>query len=106
MMKSMTGFGRFHEENAAREITVEIRSVNNRFLDCNVRLPRRYDGAEERIKAYLKEHGVSRGKVDISISVTEHTDAAASVALDEAYLEGYLRALYELRDRYTGSAFP
>ena len=70
MMKSMTAFGRFQDLTEAREITVEIRSVNNRFLDCNVRMPHRYDVGEDRIKNYLKERGISRGKVDISISVS------------------------------------
>lgn len=100
MMKSMTAFGRFHEETAEREITVEIRSVNNRFLDCNVRLPRRYDGTEERIKAYLKECGVNRGKVDVAITVTETAKSVSALNLDEEYLADYLGALYALRDRY------
>ena len=100
MMKSMTSFGRFHEVTEVREITVEIRSVNNRFLDCNVRMPRRYDVGEDRIKAYLKEWGISRGKVDLSISVTEKETDSASVVLDDEYLAGYLKALYDLRDTY------
>lgn len=100
MMKSMTAFGRFEEVTEAREITVEIRSVNNRFLDCNIRLPRRYDVGEDRIKSYLKECGICRGKVDLSIAVSEKDTSPASVVLDEEYLKGYLDALYTLRDTY------
>ena len=99
-MKSMTAFGRFRCETDAREITVELRSVNNRFLDVSFRIPRRYEGVEERIKAYLKERGVSRGKIDLTASVTEHAEINSSVALDEAYLKDYLQALYTLRDQY------
>lgn len=100
MMKSMTAFGRFREEIDGCEIVVEIRSVNNRFLDCSVRMPRRFGGAEERIKAYLKDSGISRGKIDISITMHEKDVTPVSITLDEAYLEGYLKALYALRDQY------
>lgn len=100
MMKSMTAFGRFRLETEEREITVEIRSVNNRFLDANVRLPRRYEIGEERIKTYLKECGIHRGKVDVSISAVEKETNRATIAIDEAYLSGYLQALYALRDQY------
>ena len=100
MMKSMTAFGRFQLETPEREITVEIRSVNNRFLDASVRIPRRYDIPEERIKSYLKECGISRGKVDLSISVNEVDDKGSAIVLDEDYLEAYLKVLYTLRDSY------
>lgn len=100
MMKSMTAFGRFQLETPEREITVEIRSVNNRFLDASVRIPRRYDIPEERIKAYLKECGISRGKVDLSVSVTELDASASALVLDEEYLGAYLKALHTLRDSY------
>ena len=100
MMKSMTAFGRYRMETEEREITVEIRSVNNRFLDANIRLPRRYDVSDDRIKSYLKESGISRGKVDLSISVVEKEVTGSALGIDEEYLESYLKALYALRDRY------
>ena len=100
MMKSMTSFGRFQHETEEREITVEIRSVNSRFLDVSARIPRRYNVTEERIKSYLKERGISRGKVDLSVSVNELSDTAPAIGLDEEYLAAYLKALYTLRDRY------
>ncbi len=100
MMKSMTSFGRFQLETTEREITVEIRSVNSRFLDVSARIPRRYNVTEEKIKSYLKESGISRGKVDLSVSVNELVEAAPAIGLDSEYLEAYLKALYTLRDRY------
>lgn len=100
MMKSMTAFGRFQLETPEREITVEIRSVNNRFLDASIRIPRRYDIPEERIKSYLKECGINRGKVDLSVSVTETEVAAPLIGLNEEYLAAYLKTLYTLRDSY------
>ncbi len=100
MMKSMTAFGRFQLETPEREITVEIRSVNNRFLDASIRIPRRYDIPEERIKSYLKECGINRGKVDLSVSVTETEVAAPLIGLNEEYLAAYLKTLYALRDSY------
>lgn len=100
MMKSMTSFGRFQLETAEREIIVEIRSVNSRFLDVSARIPRRYNITEDRIKSYLKENGVSRGKIDLSVSVNEYIEAPLAIGLDEEYLGAYLQALYTMRDRY------
>ena len=70
-MRSMTAFGRATGVAGNREITVELRSVNNRFLDLNVRLPRAWAAQEEGIKATLGKMGVSRGKVDVSITYTD-----------------------------------
>lgn len=100
MTRSMTGFGRAAAEQNGRTITVEIKSVNNRFLDCSVRLPRRWAALEDRIKSFLQGRGFARGKVDVSISVAGSADEAVSVALDEGYLAGYLAALRRLRDDY------
>ena len=83
MIRSMTGFGRHRETVNGLDITVEIRSVNNRFLDANIRLPRRYDVSDDRIKSYLKESGISRGKVDLSISVVEKELSQSALGLDE-----------------------
>ena len=64
MVKSMTGYGRARETRNKRDITVEVRSVNNRYLDCTVKLPRAYVFAEDAIKGRVQK-AVSRGKVDI-----------------------------------------
>ncbi len=79
-MRSMTAFGRAAVAGEGYELTVELRSVNNRYLDLNFRLPRAWAAQEERIKAALSSMGVSRGKVDISVTVTDtRTQSGAAV---------------------------
>ena len=100
MIRSMTGFGRCRETVDGLDITVEIKSVNSRFLDCNTKISRAYGYLEERVKPYLTSRGVSRGKVDVWISVEVTDSQNTEISLDEGYLKGYLEALYQLRDRY------
>jgi len=100
MIRSMTGFGRCRETVDGLDITVEIRSVNSRFLDCNTKLPRAFGYLEERVKPYLQKLGISRGKVDVWIGIEVLESKDVQIALDEAYLKGYLDALYRLRDEY------
>lgn len=100
MLKSMTAFGRAVGEFAEKTITVELRSVNSRYLDCNIKLPRAYAAFEDKIKAYVQKNVLSRGKIDVSVSVKNTVQDEAAVSLDEGYLKGYLAALYRLRDEY------
>ena len=100
MLKSMTAFGRATAQLDGREITVEIRSVNNRFLDCSVRMPRQLGFTDDKIKPFLTSHGVSRGKVDVSVSVDFSAENARSLELDTDYADAYVSALNALRDRY------
>ena len=100
MLKSMTAFGRAQVEWEDKTITVELRSVNSRYFDCSVKLPRAYLAFEERIKAYLQKNVLSRGKLDVSVSVQGKGSAVSQIALDEEYLSGYLAALARLRDEY------
>ena len=95
MVKSMTGYGRAVETVNGREFTVEIRSVNNRYLDCTVKLPRSFSFAEEAVKAAVKA-AVSRGKVDVYISVRSETEADVQVTLNRPVLEGYLAAMRQM----------
>ena len=81
-MRSMTAFGRATVAGEGYELTVELRSVNNRYLDLNFRLPRAWMAQEERIKATLSAMGVSRGKVDVSVSVTDTRSQAGTAALE------------------------
>jgi len=99
-MKSMTAFGRAKETVNGRDITVEIRSVNSRYFDCTVKISRVFSFLEERIKPYLQASGISRGKVDIYIGVEVVDADGVEISLDPSYLNPYLRALYELRDKY------
>ena len=98
MFNSMTAFGRCRLNAEGRDITVEIRSVNNRYLDCSVRLPRSMSALEERIKPYLQSRGISRGKVEVYISVDVTVSEDSAIMLDAGYAAGYIAALHQLRD--------
>lgn len=103
MLKSMTAFGRARGLSAsgAKDITAEIKSVNSRFLDCTVRLPRAYSFLEEKIKAYLSERGVVRGKIEVYIGVDVLAQDGAEITLDRALTRSYLDALRALRDEFS-----
>ena len=100
MIRSMTGFGRCRETVNGLDVTVEIRSVNSRFFDCNTKISRAYSYLEDRIKPYLQQKGVSRGKVDVWVGIEVLDSGEVGVEIDEGYLKGYLDALYRLRDTY------
>ena len=100
MVRSMTGYGRARQTLNGRDITVEVRSVNNRYLDCTVKVPRTYIFAEDSVKARVQK-AVSRGKVDVFITI----DAAAAdetvVAVNEPLARGYYEALTRLKDMFS-----
>ncbi len=100
MIRSMTGFGRHRETVEGLDITVEIKSVNSRFLDCNTKISRAFSYLEDRVKPYLQSRGVSRGKVDVWIGVEVLDSRNVSLAIDDTYLQSYLDLLYRLRDEY------
>ena len=100
MIKSMTAFGRAKAEGEDKDITIEIKSVNSRFFDCSVKIPRAYSFLEERIKAYVQKNAVSRAKVDVYVTIDSHSSVTGSVKLDSALAESYIAALTELRDRF------
>ena len=100
MMKSMTAYGRASVSLAEKDITVELRSVNSRFLDVSVRIPHSLAMLEERIKSYLRASVTTRGKLEVSVSYDVHAAAASAPLLDEGYLQGYLATLGRLRDEY------
>ena len=99
LIKSMTGYGRAVETVNGREFTVELRSVNNRYLDCNVKLPRSLSFAEEAVKQAVKAT-ISRGKVDVFISVRSEGGEEVKVSLNSAVLEGYLAAMRQMVTDY------
>ena len=99
MLNSMTGYGRGEAKLHAHTIVVEMRSVNNRYLDCNVRLPRVYACAEEAIQSEIKQC-VSRGKVDVNVTVGASAAESVSVSLNHAVAAGYLKALEEMGETY------
>ena len=95
MIKSMTGYGRAVETVNGREFTVELRSVNNRYLDCSVRLPRILSFGEEAVKQAVKA-SVSRGKVDVFITVRSEAGDEVQVSLNQNVLKGYLDAMHQM----------
>ena len=99
LIKSMTGYGRAVETVNGREFTVELRSVNNRYLDCTVKLPRSLSFGEEAVKQAVKA-SVSRGKVDVFISVKSENADDTTITLNKAVLEGYLTAMRQMVDEF------
>ena len=99
MVKSMTGYGRAREMRNGRDITVEVRSVNNRYLDCTVKMPRAYIFAEDRMKARVQQ-AISRGKVDVFVTIDASAAAAAVVAVNEPLARGYYDALTRLKTMF------
>ena len=98
MIKSMTAFGRHSEIVNNKNIIVEIKSVNNRYFDCSSRISRNYSFLEEKIKPYLQTHGISRGKVDVSVTIEPIGTSDVSITLNEGYARAYYEALVQLRD--------
>ena len=99
LIKSMTGYGRAVETVNGREFTVELRSVNNRYLDCTVKMPRSLAFAEETVKQAVKQ-SVSRGKVDVFITVKSENTDDTKITLNTAVLEGYLAAMRQMVTEY------
>ena len=99
MVKSMTGYGRAVETVNGREFTVEIRSVNNRYLDCTVKLPRALSFAEDTVKQAVK-NTISRGKVDVYITQRSEGDADVKVTLNTAMAAGYVEAMRQMAQEF------
>ena len=95
----MTGYGRAVQTVNGREFTVEVRSVNNRYLDCNVKLPRMVSFAEDAVKQAVKA-AISRGKVDVYITIKSEAEADTRITLNAAIVEGYLSAMRQMVDAY------
>ncbi len=101
MIKSMTAFGRAKREGEDKDITVEIKSVNSRFFDCNVKMPRAYIFLEERIKTYIQKNAVSRAKVDVFVTIDSHKSGVGAVKIDRDFTENYIAALRELSREFS-----
>lgn len=99
MIKSMTGFGKGEYADGKRHITAEVRSVNHRYSDINVKMPRRYSFAEDKIKRIVKET-VSRGKMEVSIMVETITEDDINVKLNTMVAKQYIDNLRALKDEF------
>lgn len=99
MIKSMTGFGRSEYNDGKRNIIVEVKSVNHRYSDITVKMPRRYGFAEDRLKALVKDVA-RRGKIDLSILVDTLTEDDTNVRLNAAVAKQYIENLTELKTTF------
>ena len=101
MIKSMTGFGRGEYTDEKRSIVCEIRSVNHRFCEINVKMPRRYQFAEEKLKARIKEN-ISRGKIELSVMCDELAMDTQKIRLNTEAAQAYFNSLNELKQQIPG----
>ena len=100
MVKSMTGYGRARATLSGRDITVEIRSVNNRYLDCTSKMPRSYIFAEDAIRTHVQK-AISRGKVDVFVTINNTTADDTVVSVNESLARGYYEALQKLNAMFS-----
>ncbi|MEW6243020.1 MAG: YicC/YloC family endoribonuclease [Bacillota bacterium] len=94
-MKSMTGYGKAETDTGAGKITVEIRTVNSRFADISIRIPREFAALEEAVKKQI-QHTVARGRVDVFINIVRCQDKPKKVTVDKELFVTYYNALREL----------
>lgn len=99
MIKSMTGYGSAAGMSGDIGLTVELKSVNNRFLDCSVRMPRMYIFAEDKIKSLVQKY-ISRGKVDVFVTVDSSKADDVVVSLNEPLAEAYIAAYQQMSEKY------
>ena len=99
MIRSMTGYGRAKETIHNRDITIELRSVNNRFLACTVKIPRVYTFCEDVVRAQVQK-AITRGKVDVFITIQSVGAEATTVTVNRDLAAGYVRALHGLAEEY------
>lgn len=99
MIKSMTGYGSASGSAQGFNISVELKSVNNRFLDTSVRMPRSFMFAEDTVKSAVQRH-ISRGKVDVFVTVDSAGTDDVCVKVNEALLKGYVAAVKHIAEEY------
>lgn len=99
MIKSMTGYGSASGSAQGFNISVELKSVNNRFLDTSVRMPRSFMFAEDAVKSAVQRH-ISRGKVDVFVTVDSAGTDEVCVKVNEALLKGYITAVRHIAEEY------
>ena len=100
MVRSMTAFGRAVRELGGKRYTVEIKSVNGKYLDFSIKYPRQYGFVEARIKSHVAARGVTRGKIDCYLGVEVIEQQGVDITLDSALAASYIKALERLRDEF------
>lgn len=99
MVKSMTGYGRFELTEGAATYLVEVKSVNHRYFEFSCRTPRGFAFLEEKLKAFFSSR-ISRGKVDVYVSISGLEQASGRVSVNEEYAKQYISALKNLKKRF------
>ena len=99
MIKSMTGYGRADGASGMIGISIEVKSVNSRYLDCSIKMPRVYSPFEETMKAAVQKQ-ISRGKVDVFVSIDSSATGDIDIRVNQPLAEAYVAALRDLADRY------
>ena len=99
MARSMTAYGRAVGSTQTKNITVEIKSVNSRYFDPQIKISRSFSYLEEKVKNYIQKY-ISRGKVDVWVGVEVTENATTEISIDKAYAETYINALRTLRDEF------
>lgn len=99
MIKSMTGFGRGEFSDGKRSVTVEIRTVNHRYCDIAVRMPRRYSFVEDKVRKAIREK-IRRGKADVSVLVENITESDVTIRLNEPVADQYIENLNRLKNEF------
>ncbi len=99
MLKSMTGYGRNEAISGGKKILCEIKSVNHRYSDYSIRVPKYYGFLEDKVREFASKH-VSRGKVDIYISIQSYEESDKEISVNRELAKSYIEALTELRDEF------
>ncbi len=97
MVKSMTGYGKGVAENADAKVTIEMKSVNHRYLDLSIKLPKKLNFLEQAVRNKISST-ISRGKVDLYITLEEHSDASYQVSVNEAMAKKYFDSISSMAD--------
>lgn len=99
MVKSMTGFGRYREVIDGKDILVEVKSVNSRYIDANIKTGRLYMAFEEKLKSLASEY-ISRGKIDIFLTIVNVNGDPVELSVNKEYLDSYVSILRRIKDEY------
>ena len=95
MVRSMTGYGKGIAENEDARVTIEMKSVNHRYLDLNIKLPKKLNFLESTVRNKISE-SIFRGKVDVYITLNEHSDACYQVSINDAIALKYYESISEM----------
>ena len=99
MTKSMTGYGRSELQEDHKDVFIEIKSVNHRYIDFSIRVPRYYSFLEDKVREHLQK-SIFRGKINVYVAIESHNEDAKTVLLDEGMAASYINVLQQLKDKF------